>query len=509
MNEDNWLKIIPEEAIYLIDRLNSHGFDAWLVGGCVRDMLLGIMPDDFDIATSALPIEVAALFERSLDTGAKHGTVTVILAGHPYEVTTYRSEGPYSDGRRPDSVNYERDIIPDLARRDFTINSMAWHPERELLDPFGGRQDLQTRKLRCVGNAEQRLTEDALRQLRAVRFALNYNLCPDDELLQAIRLHHKKIDLLSVERIQTELTRTGWATYGSVLRKFCGTGLIARVFNRILNYETNDEILCQLLAGLIQPFWQKEQIWTVYILACLFAQSCDNVPVSTETVADQSITADDYPSVYNEERFKLNLPLEVWQKMSKGLTFASVSNLQQLLVERTRLSLELSRKTQAMLIMIRLRLLITASEMRNTANTEMSDRKNIRGLRLKMILRAAGRQSHLDAWQLLEVCRQAWEILRVFVADDDLRAELAADDEMIRNWYSFPDEYRISPVQLPVRGNDRIFRRLKDKRRIGVYLERLLSKQLHMGKALESEEAINLLDDWLSKESVNENKMSY
>ena len=508
MTENNWLEIIPEEVIYLITRLNSHGYDAWLVGGCVRDMSLGIMPDDYDIATSALPSEVAALFERSLDTGVKHGTVTVILAGKPYEVTTFRSEGPYSDGRRPDSVRYESEIIHDLARRDFTINSMAWHPKRELLDPFGGRQDLQARILRCVGDAEARMTEDALRQLRAVRFALNYNLCPDDELLQAIKLHYEKVDLLSAERIQTELTRTGWATYGSVLRLFCGTGLIARAFQKILNYQVDDELLCQLLAVLIQPFWQKEQIWTVYILACLFAKTGENTLIDIAVPVSEDKSDIDYREDINES-VVLRFQLEEWHKMSKGLTFASVSCLQQVLVERTRLSLGLSRRTQAMLIMIRLRLLLVAAERRQNGAGSDSDRAIISELRLKMILRAAARQSHLDQWQLLDVCRQAWSILRIFSADDALRNELKVEDEVLQQWHSFPDEYRISPTQLPIRGNDLVFARLRDKRRIGVYLERLLSKQLRMNRALEADEAVCLLEEWLSKETVNESKMSY
>lgn len=490
MVEENWLKIIPDDAIYLIDRLNSHGYDAWLVGGCVRDMSLGIMPDDYDVATSALPAQVAALFERCLDTGVKHGTVTVILGGRSYEVTTYRSEGVYSDGRRPDSVSYEHDIIPDLARRDFTINSMAWHPARELLDPFGGRQDLQDRKLRCVGSANERMTEDALRQLRAVRFSLNFNLSPDEELLEAIRLHHQKIDLLSMERIRTELTRTGWAPYGIMLHNFCGTGLIARVFSRILELEADDNILCRLLAGFIQPYWQKEQIWSVYILAGLFAQICGEIPE------------------FNEQG-QLSLPLEQWQKISPGLSIGSLTRLQVLLVEKTRLSLSLSRHTQAVLMLIRLRLLLLSADRRRRIEVSTEELESRKEIRFKMILRSASRQCHLDQWQILEASKQAWEIMKVLVADDSLRAELDIDDELIRKWHSFPDEYRISPVHLPIRGNDEVFYKLQDKRQTGLYLERLLSKQLHINRALDHEEARNQLEIWLSKESVNESKLSY
>jgi hypothetical protein len=162
-----------------------------------------------------------------------------------------------------------------------------------------------------------------------------------------------------------------------------------------------------------------------------------------------------------------------------------------------------------MLIMIRLRLLLVAAERRQNGAGSDSDRAIISELRLKMILRAAARQSHLDQWQLLDVCRQAWSILRIFSADDALRNELKVEDEVLQQWHSFPDEYRISPTQLPIRGNDLVFARLRDKRRIGVYLERLLSKQLRMNRALEADEAVCLLEEWLSKETVNESKMSY
>lgn len=478
MTKDNWLRFVPDEAIYLLNRLNSHGYDAWFVGGCVRDMSLGIMPADYDIATSALPDQVASLFERSLDTGVKHGTVAVILSGQVYEVTTYRSEGPYSDGRRPDTVCYENDIIPDLSRRDFTINSMAWHPAKDLLDPFGGRADLQSRKLRCVGSAAERLTEDALRQLRAVRFSLNYNLDPDDELLQAIYKYHKKTDLLSSERIRTELTRTGWAPYGAMLLKFSGSGLMASVFKRILEIDAPDDILCHLLAGFIQPFWQKEQIWSVFILAGLMAQRVGVI-------------------VHADEQGRLKLQASPWQTTVNKLTQTYLSALQSLLVEKTRLSVNLSRHTEAILMLIRLRMSLWTADRRCQRTDSL--KKGRAGLRLKLIMRAALRQTHLDQWQILTACEHGWEIMNYLVADEDLHNELSNDMELILRWRNFPDEYRLVPTQLPIRGNDEVFSNLDNKRRIGLYLERLLSYQLHYEYMLESEEARNLIIKWLSK----------
>ncbi|MFE8599243.1 CCA tRNA nucleotidyltransferase [Archangium violaceum] len=172
---------VPRPVLDVIARLHELGHAVFLVGGCVRDTLRGVHPKDFDVATSALPEEVQRAFRKVIPTGIQHGTVTVVQGSTHVEVTTFRSEGDYHDGRRPSAVTFEQDIVKDLSRRDFTINAMAWNPlTHELADPFGGQQDLKARVVRCVGSAVERFSEDGLRPMRAVRFAavLDFTLDP-------------------------------------------------------------------------------------------------------------------------------------------------------------------------------------------------------------------------------------------------------------------------------------------------------------------------------------------
>ena len=165
------MQVLPEQVNNAIARLDAAGWKAYAVGGCVRDMLRGAEPGDYDIATDAPPEETERVFaaERVIETGLKHGTVTVLLEGMPLEITTFRVEGAYSDGRHPDSVRFTPSLREDLARRDFTINAMAYRPAEGLIDPFRGRADLATGVIRCVGDPDARLREDALRILRALR----------------------------------------------------------------------------------------------------------------------------------------------------------------------------------------------------------------------------------------------------------------------------------------------------------------------------------------------------
>ena len=162
---------IPKHASDIIKTLSSHGYEAFVVGGCVRDSILGKEPADWDITTSALPEQVKALFPRTIDTGLKHGTVTIMMDKIGYEVTTYRIDGTYEDHRRPNDVTFTSSLREDLMRRDFTINAMAYNPKQGLVDPFGGLGDLEKKVIRCVGDPKERFTEDALRILRAVRFS--------------------------------------------------------------------------------------------------------------------------------------------------------------------------------------------------------------------------------------------------------------------------------------------------------------------------------------------------
>lgn len=161
---------IPRYVAAVISKIEENGFEAWLVGGCVRDMLSGITPHDYDIASNAPCEAISSMFDRVIETGIKHGTVTVISDGQPIEVTRYRIDGDYADHRRPDSVNFTREFKDDLARRDFTVNAIGYNESRGIFDCFGGKEDIERKILRTVGDAERRFDEDALRILRAIRF---------------------------------------------------------------------------------------------------------------------------------------------------------------------------------------------------------------------------------------------------------------------------------------------------------------------------------------------------
>ncbi len=200
-------KKIPADALSIISTLEAEGYEAWLVGGCVRDLMLNRAPVDWDITTSALPEAVQACFPHTVPTGIAHGTVTVLMGKTPYEVTTYRSESEYSDFRRPDQVFFVSSIEEDLARRDFTINAMAWHPSGGLADPFGGVQDLESKIIRAVGNPVERFGEDALRMLRAVRFAAQLDFVVEPVTLKAITEGAAGISYVSGERVRVELDK--------------------------------------------------------------------------------------------------------------------------------------------------------------------------------------------------------------------------------------------------------------------------------------------------------------
>jgi tRNA nucleotidyltransferase (CCA-adding enzyme) len=200
---------ISPHAIGICARLREAGRHAWIVGGCVRDLMLGKDVSDWDVATDARPKEVMRLFPRVIPTGIDHGTVSVLVNGVPYEVTTLRGETTYSDGRRPDSVTFVDDIVADLARRDFTINAMAIDPlDGQLIDPFGGRHDLETRMLRAVGDPVARFSEDGLRPLRAARFAATLECTIEPATLQAIEPTLATYRKVSAERIRDEWVKT-------------------------------------------------------------------------------------------------------------------------------------------------------------------------------------------------------------------------------------------------------------------------------------------------------------
>lgn len=198
---------IPDYIKYVINTLKDNGFEAFVVGGAVRDAMLGQCPDDWDVTTNALPEETKKCFDRHFDTGIKHGTITVLSNDKPVEVTTYRIDGDYSDNRHPEDVKFTSKIADDLKRRDFTVNAMAYNDDVGLVDLYGGEEDLKNRIIRCVGDADIRFGEDALRILRAIRFALKLGFDIDEKTLFSIGKNCYLLENISAERIQAELLK--------------------------------------------------------------------------------------------------------------------------------------------------------------------------------------------------------------------------------------------------------------------------------------------------------------
>lgn len=214
---------LPDGAQHILQTLNCAGHEAYLVGGCVRDLLRDVKPHDWDICTSALPEETERCFagRRIIETGLKHGTVTVLVEGEPYEITTYRTEGPYSDSRRPDFVRFVPDLEQDLARRDFTMNAIAMDLEGNLRDPFGGGDDIKAGLIRCVGEPDQRFQEDGLRVMRALRFAAVFGYKIEKQTAQAVHENRAMLNRVAAERINAELCKllVGQSA-GDVLRQY-------------------------------------------------------------------------------------------------------------------------------------------------------------------------------------------------------------------------------------------------------------------------------------------------
>lgn len=200
---------LPFQICEILERLESAGYPAFVVGGCVRDHLMGLAPHDFDVTTSATPSETERVFAdcRVIETGVRHGTVTVLYKGVSTEITTFRVDGDYSDGRHPDSVSFSRDITDDLSRRDFTMNGIAYNPERGFVDPFGGGSDIRAGLIRCIGDPDKRFGEDALRVVRALRFSATLGFPIDERTALAMDAHKNDLRKVSAERVFTELKR--------------------------------------------------------------------------------------------------------------------------------------------------------------------------------------------------------------------------------------------------------------------------------------------------------------
>ena len=224
-------KLMPKGVGIIIKTIEEAGYEAYAVGGCVRDCLIGRQPADWDITTSALPQEVKKLFRKTVDTGIKHGTVTVLLKENgnlsSYEVTTYRIDGEYEDGRHPKEVSFSKNLEEDLKRRDFTINAMAWHPQRGLVDLFGGAEDLEKKLIRCVGDPYERFSEDALRMMRAVRFAAQLGGSIHEDTVRAIRELSDNTEKVSAERIRVEAEKLLVSDNPAMFRLFYEYGLTA------------------------------------------------------------------------------------------------------------------------------------------------------------------------------------------------------------------------------------------------------------------------------------------
>lgn len=220
---------LPEDVLYILQTLTDVGFEAYIVGGCVRDSLLGVPPKDWDITTSAKPDETKNLFARTFDTGIQHGTVTVVLNHTNYEVTTYRVDGEYDDCRRPNSVAFTKNLEDDLLRRDFTMNAIAYHPQMGYQDPFGGMQDIAAKTIRGVGDPSLRFQEDALRMLRCVRFAAQLGFTVEESTSRALCDNRALIQKISAERIREELGKLWLCKFQSQTPLLWNSGLLAEI----------------------------------------------------------------------------------------------------------------------------------------------------------------------------------------------------------------------------------------------------------------------------------------
>lgn len=228
---------LPDDVRRIIKTIEDNGYEAYAVGGCVRDSILGRNPDDWDITTSARPEQIKSFFKKTIDTGIKHGTVTVMMNHTGYEVTTYRIDGEYKDGRHPESVEFSAKLVDDLKRRDFTINAMAYNESNGFVDEFNGIEDLNNHVIRCVGNPIERFSEDALRMMRAIRFSAQLGFDIDSRTYAAIVELAPAIRQVSMERVQVELAKTIMSDNPFYVKQYEQTGLLRE------NLSYMDEIL--------------------------------------------------------------------------------------------------------------------------------------------------------------------------------------------------------------------------------------------------------------------------
>ncbi len=356
---------IPEGVLAIIARLDQAGYETWLVGGCVRDLCLGLVPKDYDLATNALPDDVEKLFQRSFATGREHGTITVLWDKLAVEITTFRSESDYSDSRRPDNIVFQSRVEYDLARRDFTMNSMAWRPDQGLMDLHGGLLDLQQGLLRTVGQANARFGEDALRMLRGIRFAVTYDLTPDPDLVSAAGVHADRLQKLSRERIVGELLRILPAPYPGQLMSFAGCGLLAASLKILMNIDADDRRLCKVISKLGSPALDRSQL-----LPLLLLSAADDLKPAT-----------------------LKVWLTPWFKRQSGHA------LQHLLMHECRISRALAQAGEAMLYLFWLSLEVGLDRPASLACQ-------------RCFLRLTARRYHLAQEQLPDLAKAASDLMR-------------------------------------------------------------------------------------------------
>lgn len=225
---------IPQEALVIINRLEVAGYEAYVVGGCVRDLLMGREPNDWDITTSAKPEEVKEVFEKTYDTGIEHGTVTVILDTEHYEVTTYRIEGEYKDFRRPDHVRFVEDIALDLSRRDFTMNAIAYHPDRGFVDPYNGMKHIKEQRIKSVREAKERFEEDALRILRGIRFSAQLDFQIESNTIKGIEECRHLLEYISKERVRDEFLKICLSDNPAHINKLYELGLLEYIMPELI-----------------------------------------------------------------------------------------------------------------------------------------------------------------------------------------------------------------------------------------------------------------------------------
>jgi tRNA nucleotidyltransferase (CCA-adding enzyme) len=374
---------IPSAVRQIMGILDRSGFETWLVGGCVRDLCLKLTPKDYDLATNALPEQVLSLFEKSFATGLKHGTVTVIWQDLAVEITTFRSESTYSDSRRPDLVVFHNQVEADLSRRDFTFNSMAWRADRGLLDLHGGLEDLLRGQLKCVGDPWIRFDEDALRLLRAIRFAVTYDLLPDPGLLKAAAGLSDRLARLSRERLTAEMLRILAAPFPGRLSDFSGCGLLAEAARILLETGADDRILCRRLQNLAHAGLAVEERLPLLLLAA-----------SAESME----------------------PRDLCRALEPYFIGSARHDVKNLLMDKARVSCQCARTGEAMLYLVRLRLLLRAGERPG----QISQRRILRLLARRCRL-AAGEMAyiiaHADALLALCLRRRSGAGKPVFFAD--------------------------------------------------------------------------------------------